>query len=77
MLRRESTPAGLDLLDFRTALAHGTDIGSGPTEATRESPTLRLKGSDVECDRDRAASMMNLTAMCDSRQADADWAKAA
>ena len=67
----------LDLLGYPAALAAGQDIGSGPTEAACKTLTLRLKGSGMKWDRDHAAAMMNLTALYDSGQADAYWARAA
>jgi hypothetical protein len=67
----------LELLDYRTALAKGQDIGSGPTEAMCKTLTLRLKRPGMKWDRDHAAGMMNLTALYDSGQAKAYWASAA
>jgi hypothetical protein len=67
----------LELLDYRTALSHEQDIGSGPTEAMCKTLTLRLKRPGMKWDRDHAAAMMNLTAMYDSGQAKAYWASAA
>ena len=69
--------ARLDMLDYRTALANGYDIGSGPTEAMCKTLTLRLKRPGMKWDRDHAAGMMNLTALYDSGQAKAYWASAA
>jgi hypothetical protein len=69
--------ARLDLLGYRTALAKGQDIGSGPTEAMCKTLTLRLKRPGMKWDRDHAAAMMNLTALYDSGQAKAYWAGAA
>ena len=69
--------AHLDLLDYRTALANGYDIGSGPTEAMCKTLTLRLKRPGMKWDRDHAAAMMNLTALYDSGQAKDYWANAA
>ena len=69
--------ARLDMLDYRTALAKGHDIGSGPTEAMCKTLTLRLKRPGMKWDRDHAAGMMNLTALYDSGQAKAYWASAA
>lgn len=63
----------LDMLDYRTALANGWDIGSGPTEAMCKTLTLRLKRPGMKWDREHAAGMMNLQAMYESRQADAYW----
>jgi len=64
----------LDMLDYRTALANGWDIGSGPTEAMCKTLTLRLKRCGMKWDRDNAAGMMNLQAMYESGQAAAYWA---
>jgi hypothetical protein len=74
---RDFMVARLDLLDYRTALANGQDIGSGPTEAMCKTLTLRLKRPGMKWDRDHAAAMMNLTALYDSGQAKAYWASAA
>lgn len=63
----------LDMLDYRTALANGWDIGSGPTEAMCKTLTLRLKRPGMKWDRDHAAGMMNLQAMYESGQASAYW----
>jgi len=69
--------ARLELLDFPMALAKGYDIGSGPTEATCKTLTLRLKQPGMKWDRDHAAAMMNLTALYDSGQAQAYWSQTA
>ena len=74
---RDYLVARLDLLDCRTALARGYDIGSGPTEAMCKILTLRLKRPGMRWDRDHAAAMMNLTALYDSGQAKAYWTAAA
>ncbi len=63
----------LEMLDYRTALARGWDIGSGPTEAMCKTLTLRLKRPGMKWDRDHAAAMMNLQAMYESGQADKYW----
>jgi hypothetical protein len=65
----------LDMLDYRTALANGWDIGSGPTEAMCKTLTLRLKRPGMKWDRDHAAGMMNLQAMYESGQAASYWSK--
>jgi hypothetical protein len=70
---REYLVSRLDMLDYRTALAQGWDIGSGPTEATCKTLTLRLKQSGMKWDRDNAAAMMNLTALYDSGQTKTYW----
>jgi hypothetical protein len=74
---RDYMVARLELLDYRTALSRGHDIGSGPTEAMCKTLTLRLKRPGMKWDRDHAAAMMNLTALYDSGQAKAYWASAA
>jgi hypothetical protein len=63
----------LEMLDYPIALAHGWDIGSGPTEAMCKNLTLRLKRPGMKWDRDHAAAMMNLHAMYESGQAKAYW----
>jgi hypothetical protein len=65
----------LDMLDYRTALANGWDIGSGPTEAMCKTLTLRLKRPGMKWDRDSAAGMMNLQAMYESGQAADYWSQ--
>lgn len=72
-LLREYLTDRLDMLDYRTALARGWDIGSGPTEAECKTLTLRLKRPGARWDRDHAAAMMNLKAMYESGQADLYW----
>ncbi len=57
-----------DMVDYPTAIAKGWDIGSGPTEATCKTLTLRLKRPGMKWDRDHAAGMMNLLAMRESGQ---------
>jgi hypothetical protein len=64
----------LEMLDYRTALANGWDIGSGPTEAMCKTLTLRLKRPGMKWDRDHAAAMMNLQALYESGQAADYWA---
>jgi hypothetical protein len=62
-----------EMLDYGKALAEGWDIGSGPTEATCKTLTLRLKRPGMKWDRDNAAAMMNLLALRESGQWDAYW----
>jgi len=62
-----------EMLDYGQALAEGWDIGSGPTEATCKTLTLRLKRPGMKWDRDNAAGMMNLVALRESGQWDAYW----
>lgn len=66
-----------EMLDYPTALANGWDIGSGPTEATCKTLTLRLKRPGMKWDRDHAADMMNLIGMRESGQWKAYWAQKA
>ncbi len=66
-----------DMMDYRTALARGWDIGSGPTEAMCKNLTLRLKRTGMKWDAKHAADMMNLTALYESGQAKAYWASRA
>lgn len=70
---RDYLTGRLEMLDYRTALAKGWDIGSGPTEAMCKTLTLRLKRPGMRWDRDHAASMMNLQAMYESGQAAKHW----
>ena len=63
-----------EMLGYGQALAEGWDIGSGPTEATCKTLTLRLKRPGMKWDRDNAAAMMNLVALRESGQWDAYWA---
>jgi hypothetical protein len=62
-----------EMLDYSKALAEGWDIGSGPTEATCKTLTLRLKRPGMKWDRDNAAAMMNLMALRESGQWDRYW----
>lgn len=66
-----------EMLDYPTALANGWDIGSGPTEATCKTLTLRLKRPGMKWDRDHAAGMMNLIALRESGQWKGYWAQRA
>lgn len=76
-LLRDYVVGRLDMLDYRTAIANGWDIGSGPTEAECRTLTMRLKRPGMKWDRDHAGSMMNLAALYESGQSRAYWAKAA
>lgn len=62
-----------EMLNYAEALARGWDIGSGPTEATCKTLTLRIKRPGMKWDRDNAAAMMNLLAMRESGQWDIYW----
>lgn len=62
-----------EMLGYDRALSEGWDIGSGPTEATCKTLTLRLKRPGMKWDRDNAAAMMNLVALRESGQWDAYW----
>ena len=53
---------------YPTALAHGWDIGSGPTEAMCKNLTLRLKSTGMKWDTNNAAALMNLVALRESEQ---------
>jgi len=63
----------MEMLDYRTARANGWDIGSGPTEATCKTLTLRPKRPGMKWDADHAAGIMNLTALYESGQAKPYW----
>lgn len=63
-----------EMLDYREALAHGWDIGSGPTEAACKNLTLRLKRPGMKWDVDHAEGIMNLIALRESRQWRHYWA---
>lgn len=56
--------------DFR---AKGWRIGGGPTEATGETPTARLKGPGMRWDAANAEALMGLEALYRSGQGDAYW----
>jgi len=62
-----------EMLDYAQAIEQGWDIGSGPTEATCKTLTLRLKRPGMKWDHDHAADMMNLMAMRESGQWDNYW----
>ena len=62
-----------EMLDYAQAIEQGWDIGSGPTEATCKTLTLRLKRPGMKWDHDNAAAMMNLMAMRESGQWDQYW----
>ncbi len=72
-LLRDYIVQRIRMVDYRTALAKGWDIGSGPTEAMCKNLTLRLKRTGMKWDPDHAAAMMNLTALYESGQAKAYW----
>ena len=63
----------LEMLNYKGALAQGLDIGSGPTEATCKTLTLRLKRPGMKWDAQNAESVMNLVAMYESGQKQAYW----
>lgn len=62
-----------EMLNYARALAEGWDIGSGPTEATCKTLTLRIKRPGMKWDRDNAAAIMNLLALRESGQWDLYW----
>jgi len=74
---REYIQERREMLDYATALQGGWDIGSGPTEATCKTLTLRLKRPGMKWDRDNAAGMMNLLALRESGQWQAYWQRQA
>lgn len=63
----------LEMLDYKGALAQGLDIGSGPTEATCKTLTLRLKRPGMKWDAPNAEAIMNLVALYESGQKKAYW----
>jgi hypothetical protein len=76
-LLRQYVHTRREMLDYPTALANGWDIGSGPTEATCKTLTLRLKRPGMKWDRDHAADIMNLISLRESGQWKAYWAQRA
>jgi hypothetical protein len=74
---RDYVVSRIEMLDYRTALANGWDIGSGPTEAMCKNLTLRLKRPGMKWDGDHAGPMMNLIGLYESGQAKTYWATAA
>jgi hypothetical protein len=65
---REYVVNRLEMLNDVTALAREWDIGSDPTEAMCENPTLRLERPGVKRDADHASARMNLIALYESGQ---------
>jgi hypothetical protein len=61
------------MLGYATALQAGKDIGSGPTEASCKTLTLRLKRPGMKWDSDNAGAVMNLIAMRESGQWQTYW----
>ncbi len=72
-LLREYLSQRWEMLDYPAAITRGWDIGSGPTEATCKTLTLRLKRPGMKWDADHAAHMMNLVALYESGQARDYW----
>jgi hypothetical protein len=66
-----------EMLNYRRALSEGWDIGSGPTEATCKTLTLRLKRPGMKWNRENASAMMNLVALRESGQWDQYWEREA
>jgi hypothetical protein len=62
-----------EMVDYPRAVAHGWDIGSGPTEAMCKNLTLRLKRPGMKWDTDNAASLMSLIALRESGLWEAYW----
>ena len=72
---RDYLTTRVGMLHYPQAIASGWDIGSGPTEATCKTLTLRLKRPGMKWDPEHAADMMNLTALYESGQAKDYWNK--
>ena len=72
-LLRDYVIERLEMIDYRSALAQGWDIGSGPTEAMCKNLTLGLKRPGMKWDADHAQGMMNLIAMYESGQGKTYW----
>ena len=66
-----------EMVDYRSALARGWNIGSGPTEAMCKNLTLRLKRTGMKWDPPNAAAVMNLVALRESGQWDTWWNRSA
>ena len=61
------------MLEYAKALDNEMDIGSGPTEASCKTLTLRLKRPGMKWDSDNASAIMNLIAMRESGQWQTYW----
>ncbi len=61
------------MLHYDWALAHGWQIGSGPTEAQCKTTTRRIKGSGMRWDFKNVEAIMAIEAMKQSHQWDAYW----
>jgi hypothetical protein len=82
-LPRRQRPAAEKLLGYITPrremicypefLAHGWQIGSGPTEAQCRTTTARLKGSSRRWDVDNAQAVMTLACLENSNAWDQYW----
>jgi hypothetical protein len=55
-----------DMIRYPEFIAHGWQIGSGPTEATCKTLTARLKGSGMRWNANNAESLMALEALMQS-----------
>jgi hypothetical protein len=62
-----------DMTDYPSFREKGYDCGSGPTESTCGSFTLRLKGPGMKWDKDNAQKIMNLEAVHYSGQWNDYW----
>ena len=62
-----------NMMEYAQSIKAEKDIGSGPTEATCKTLTLRLKRPGMKWDNDNAAAMMNIVAMRESGQWNAYW----
>jgi hypothetical protein len=61
------------MMDYPACRAKGWDLGSGPTEAQRQTMTARLKGSGMRWDPPDAAALLALSGMADSGGWSATW----
>lgn len=61
------------MMHYDWALAHGWQIGSGPTEAQCKTTTRRVKGSGMRWDFKNAEAIMAMEALEQSHQWDAYW----
>jgi hypothetical protein len=62
-----------DMIRYPGFQAKDWQIGSGPTEATRETLTARRKRSGMRRDADNAEAVMALEALSQSGQRDQSW----
>ena len=62
-----------EMIRYPEFVEKGWQIGSGPTEATCKTLTMRLKGSGMRWDADNAEALMALEALTQSGQWDSYW----